>query len=69
MGNVDVLKGGYEAFSRGDVPSVLGLFDPNIEWSEAEGSPYQPDGKPWIGGDAITQHLFRGLRRSGTGSL
>lgn len=61
MGNIDVLKGGYEAFSRGDVPSVLGVFDPNIEWREAQGSPYQPDGKPWIGGDAITQHLFMRL--------
>jgi ketosteroid isomerase-like protein len=32
---------GYEAFSRGDLPSVLGVFDPNIVWSEAEGSPYR----------------------------
>jgi ketosteroid isomerase-like protein len=58
MGNVETLKGGYEAFGRGDVPAVLGIFDPNIEWSEAEGNPYKPDGKPWIGGDAIVQNLF-----------
>jgi uncharacterized protein len=61
MGNLEILKGGYEAFGRGDVPSVLGVFDPNIEWSEAEGNPYKPDGKPWIGGDAIVQHLFMRL--------
>ena len=61
MGNVEILKGGYEAFGRGDVPAVLGVFDPNIEWSEAESNPYKPDGKPWIGGDAIVQHLFMRL--------
>ena len=58
MGNVEIMKGGYEAFGRGDVPSVLALFDPNIEWREAEGNPYKPDGKAWIGGDAIVQNLF-----------
>ncbi len=61
MGNVETLKGGYDAFGRGDVPAVLGIFDPNIEWSEAEGNPYKPDGKPWIGGDAIVQNLFMRL--------
>jgi ketosteroid isomerase-like protein len=24
----------------------------------AEGHPYQPDGEPWIGGEAITQNFF-----------
>ena len=58
MGNVETLKGGYEAFGRGDVPAVLEIFDPSIEWHEAEGNPYKPDGEPWIGGDAIVQNLF-----------
>jgi ketosteroid isomerase-like protein len=61
MGNVEIMQGGYEAFGRGDVPSVLALFDPNIEWREAEGNPYKPDGKAWIGGDAIVQNLFMRL--------
>ena len=61
MGNVELLKGAYEAFGRGDVPSVLATFDPNIEWREAEGNPYEPEGKPWIGADAITQNLFMKL--------
>jgi hypothetical protein len=58
MGNVQIVQGGYEAFGRGDVPSVLALFDPNIEWREAESNPYKPDGQAWIGGDAIVQNLF-----------
>jgi uncharacterized protein len=61
MGNVEILKGGYEAFGRGDVPAVLAIFDPGIEWHEAEGGPYRPDGGPWIGGDAIVQNLFMRL--------
>jgi ketosteroid isomerase-like protein len=31
--NVDLVKKGYEAFGRGDVEAMLGLFDPQIEWS------------------------------------
>src|SRR6202043_2878382 len=58
MGNVEIIQGGYEAFGRGDVPSVLALFDPNIEWRQAEGNPYKPDGTAWVGEDAIVQNLF-----------
>lgn len=61
MGNVETLKGGYDAFGRGDVPAVLAIFDPDMEWREAEGNPYKPDGGPWIGGDAIVQNLFMRL--------
>jgi ketosteroid isomerase-like protein len=34
------------------------MMDPNIQWSEAEGNPYQPSGKAWHGPDAIVQNLF-----------
>ena len=61
MGNVEILKDAYQAFHRGDVPSVLGVFDPNIEWREAEGNPYKPDGEPWVGADAIVHSLFMRL--------
>ena len=61
MGNVEITQGGYEAFGRGDVPSVLALFAPDIEWREAESNPYKPDGKAWIGGDAIVENLVMRL--------
>jgi ketosteroid isomerase-like protein len=61
MGNVEILQGGYEAFGRGDVPSVLAILDPGIEWREAESNPYKPDGKAWIGGDAVLANLFMRL--------
>jgi hypothetical protein len=34
--NKDILRAGYEAFGRQDIPTVMGLFDENIEWTEPE---------------------------------
>ena len=64
MDNVQMVKDLYEAFGRGDVGSVLASFDPNIEWSVAEGGPYQPDGKPWWGPVTIPTVLRTGSRLS-----
>ncbi|MEX2553777.1 MAG: nuclear transport factor 2 family protein [Actinomycetota bacterium] len=61
MDNVQMVKDLYDALGRGDVGSFLGSFDPNIEWSVAEGSPYQPDGKPWYGPDEVLQNLIMKL--------
>jgi hypothetical protein len=47
----------YDAFARGDVPAVLGTFDPQIDWREAEGSAYA-DGNPYIGPDAVLRGVF-----------
>jgi len=58
MSNVQVIRDAYDCFGRGDIPTLLGLMDPDIEWSEAEGNPYQPSGKAWRGPDAIVQNLF-----------
>jgi hypothetical protein len=33
----------------------------SLEWREAESNPYKPDGKGWIGGEAIVRHLFMRL--------
>lgn len=30
--NVDVVRKGYEAFSRGDIDGLLAQLDPNVEW-------------------------------------
>lgn len=37
--NLDVVRRGYDAFGRGDLDALLGLFDDNIEWT----SPGPPD--------------------------
>ncbi|MDX6645228.1 MAG: uncharacterized protein QOK40_955 [Miltoncostaeaceae bacterium] len=38
--DVAILRAGYEAFARGDVPAVLEVFHPEIEWTEPEGYPW-----------------------------
>ena len=43
---------------RGDIPTVLAGFHPEIEWRQAEGNPYQPDGAAWVGPQAVLEKLF-----------
>lgn len=38
MTNVESVRGLYEAFAKGDVPTVLAFLDSNIAWTEAEAS-------------------------------
>ncbi|HKP83233.1 MAG TPA: nuclear transport factor 2 family protein [Pyrinomonadaceae bacterium] len=40
MSNINSIKQVYEAFAKGDVPTVLGALSPEIDWTEAEGFPY-----------------------------
>jgi len=61
MSNLELAKQMYEAFGRGDIPTVLGSMDPAIQWREAEGNPYQMDGSAWIGPQAIVEKLFMSL--------
>ena len=61
MDNVSLLKSLYDAFGRGDVPTVLGAMSPEIRWHEAEGNPYMPSGEAWVGPDAIVNNLFMKL--------
>ena len=43
--NLDLIVPGYDAFSRGDIPTVLGIFDPNIQWHVPGRSPLSGDYK------------------------
>jgi ketosteroid isomerase-like protein len=31
-----IVRGAYDAFGRGDIPAVLGLMDPDVEWVESD---------------------------------
>jgi ketosteroid isomerase-like protein len=55
--NVATVRSLYEAFAKGDVPTVLGAFTPGAEWREAENFLYA-DGNPYIGSGAILQGVF-----------
>ena len=61
MDNVTLLKGLYDAFGRGDIPTVLGAMSPGIKWHQAEGNPYRPSGEAWVGPDAVLNNLFMKL--------
>jgi uncharacterized protein len=58
--SVDVVKGLYEAFGKGDVPGVLGAFDQGIDWREAEGFLYA-DGNPYSSPQAVAEGVFQRL--------
>ncbi len=57
-GYSDTIANLYVAFGRGDVPTVLAAFAPNISWTEAEGFPY---GGTYVGPDAVLQNVFAKL--------
>ncbi len=56
----DVVQGIYDAFAKGDVPAVLGAFDAEVEWREAEGFLYA-DGNPYLGPQAVAEGVFQRL--------
>jgi ketosteroid isomerase-like protein len=58
MSNINAVRGPYEAFAKGDVPTVLAFLDSNIVWKEAEGFPY---GGTYNGPDAVVQGVFMRL--------
>lgn len=61
MDNMKLMKDLYDAFGKGDIPTVLGAMAPDIKWHQAESNPYRPSGEPWIGPDAVLQNLFMKL--------
>ncbi len=58
--SVDVVRGVYDAFGRGDLPGVLGAMADDVEWHEAEGMPY---GGVYHGGEAVVQNVFGPVTR------
>ncbi len=56
--NADVVKAAYDAFGKGDVPAVLGTFDPHIQWREAENFLYA-DRNPYAGPQAVAEGVFQ----------
>jgi ketosteroid isomerase-like protein len=58
MSNLDSVRGVYEAFARGDIPSVLNFLSTDIEWTEAEGFPY---GGTYTGPQAVLAGVFMRL--------
>jgi ketosteroid isomerase-like protein len=58
MNNAEIIQSLYESFKIGDIPAVLGAFDENISWTDAEGFPH---GGTYIGANAILENVFINL--------
>jgi ketosteroid isomerase-like protein len=56
--NSATIKSLYDAFARGDVPTVLGALAPDVRWTEAEGFPY---GGTYSGPQAVLENVFMKL--------
>src|SRR5262245_35142734 len=54
---VNVVRGMYEAFGRGDIGTVIAALDQNVEWLEAESFIYD-DGNPYVGPNAVLEGVF-----------
>ena len=58
--SVEVVRGIYDAFGRGDMAGVLGAMAADIEWYEAEGLPY---GGMYQGGESVAENVFGPVMR------
>ena len=56
--NTEYVQAIYNAFSVGDIETVLAGFTDDIEWNEAENFIYA-DGNPYVGKDAIVSGVFQ----------
>lgn len=55
--NMQIINNLYNAFSTGDIPTVLGLMHPEIEWNEAESNSLA-DGNPYRSPNAVLEGVF-----------
>lgn len=55
---VEVVRGMYAAFGRGDILGVIAALAPQVEWWEAENFIYA-DGNPYVGPEAVLVGVFK----------
>ena len=58
--NSKTVEAFYAAMGRGDIPFVIGILDPQVEWHEADNFVYA-DQSPYIGVDKLMSGLFARL--------
>jgi ketosteroid isomerase-like protein len=56
--NTELVRGIYDAFAQGDIPTVLAALAPDVHWTEAEGGPY---GGTSVGPQAVLDNVFMKL--------
>jgi uncharacterized protein len=60
--NVEIVADAYEAFGRGDIPTVLGMLDETVEWRMAEHHTYATEA-PLAGPQAVLEGVFARIMR------
>lgn len=60
--NAQLLRGGYDAFARGDIPSVLRIFAEDIAWHVPGRSPLSGD---YRGHEGVVGFFTRAMELSG----
>ncbi len=56
---VTIVRRFYDALDRGDLPAMLSLLDPRVEWTEAERFPYFSG--TWHSPQAVLDNLLKPL--------
>jgi len=59
--NVDLVKQVYFHLATGNVPAVLALFDPAIQWHECKGMPFINGNGIFTGPEAVVANVFMQL--------
>jgi len=58
LSNLNTVQNVYNAFAKGDIPTVLGFLSADAEWTEAEGFPYAGT---YHGPNAVLENVFMRL--------
>ena len=61
--NNEIIQAAYGSFATGDVPAVIAIMDPEIEWTEAEGFPLY--GGTFVGPQEVVERVFMRLSEIG----
>ncbi|NIR28227.1 MAG: nuclear transport factor 2 family protein [Gammaproteobacteria bacterium] len=57
--NTEIIRTLYDGFAREDVPAVLAALDPEVRWTEADGSPH---GGTYFGPEAVLKNVLMNLQ-------
>ena len=58
--NVNLVRGMYAGFGKGDIPAVLSTLHPQVEWWEAENFIYA-EKNPYVGPNEVLSGVFMRL--------
>lgn len=61
MTNLELIQQAYSNFAAGNIPAVLAVFHPQIEWRSVTGMPYIHGDGVFVGAEAIVQNIFMNI--------